>query len=261
MSLYLEPVKIRLDNFEGPYDLLLTLLDKNKLEITEISITEIADQYIEYISSAGGFDLDIASEFLIMGATLIHMKSKRLLPKQEEEEEELTAEELARRLALYKSMKQASVIIEKDMEYWSTCLYKEPEKLNFPRREEILDLNIFEISNCMTVLQQRLKDRRADTKGKMEQILETEKVSLKDKMIQVISAVTKKTKARFSELFCVRKQSKTEVVTGFMAILELDRRKKIMLKQEKLFGDIDIFLNEDSDNSNLEEFFSSYNDM
>jgi segregation and condensation protein A len=261
VRLFLEPVKIRLDNFEGPYDLLLSLLEKNKLEITEISITEIADQYIEYISSAGGFDLDIASEFLVMGATLIHMKSKRLLPKPEEEEEELTAEELARRLSLYKSIKQASYTLEKDMEFWSQCLYKKPEELNFPRREEILDLNIFELSNCMTILQQRLKDRRQDTSKKMEQILEREKVSLKDMMVRVVNVITKKTRTRFSELFSLKRHSKTEVVTGFLAILELDKGKKIKLQQEKLFDEIDIYLNNNGNDNNLEEFLNSYDDI
>lgn len=259
----MEPVKIRLDNFEGPYDLLLSLLEKNKLEITEISITQIADQYIEYISSAGGFDLDIASEFLVMGATLIHMKSKRLLPKPEEEEEELTAEELAKRLSLYKSIKEASYMLEKSMELWSRCVYKEPENLSFPRREEILDLNVFELSNCMIILQQRLRDRRQDTSKKMEQILEREKVSLKDMMVRVVSVITNKTKAKFSELFCLKRQSKTEVVTGFLAILELDKGKKIKLKQEKLFDEIDIILNNNGNDNNLEEFLKSYadNDM
>lgn len=256
----LEPIKIQLENFEGPYDLLLTLLEKNKLEITEISINEIADQYIDCITSSGGFDLDIASEFLLMCVTLIHMKSKKLLPKTEEEEEEITAEELAKRLALYKEIKNASFILEEKLEYWNQCFYKEPEKLKFPLREEILELNLFELSNCRTIVEQRFIAARNDNSAKMEMILETEKVSLKDKMKQVILAITSNTKARFSELFNIKKQSKTEIVTGFMAVLELNRRKKVKLTQDTLFGEINILKSDDVDYFDLDDFYKNYED-
>lgn len=256
----METVKLRLENFEGPFDLLLALLDKKKLEITEISINEIADQYIDYISRAGGFDLDAASEFLIMGVTLIHMKSRKLLPKPAEEEAEITAEELAERLAVYKRIKQASYILDEKIQYWSQCIYKEPEKLQFPPREEILDLNLFELSSCRMLVEQRLIKSKNDNKGKMEQILEIEKVSLKDKMIQVITAITHKTRARFSELFNMGKHSKTEVVTGFMAILELNRRKKIRLMQDKLFGEINIYKIEETDYKDTDNLYEGYDD-
>lgn len=256
----LEQIKIQLVNFEGPYDLLLTLLEKNKLEITEISINKIADQYIDCITASGGFDLDVASEFLLMCVTLIHMKSKKLLPKPDEEEEEITAEELARRLALYKEIKQASFILEEQMEIWSKCLYKDPEKLQFPLREEILDLNLFELSNCRTLVEQRFVAARNDNSAKMERILETEKVSLKEKMKQIIVAITSCAKAKFSELFNIKKQSKTEIVTGFMAVLELNRRKKVLISQDALFGEINIIKSDDADYMDMEDFYKNYED-
>ena len=113
----------------------------------------------------------------------------------------------------------------------------------------------------MTILQQRLKDRRQDTSKKMEQILEREKVSLKDMMVRVVNVITKKTRTRFSELFSLKRHSKTEVVTGFLAILELDKGKKIKLQQEKLFDEIDIYLNNNGNDNNLEEFLNSYDDI
>ena len=91
-------INIKLDVFEGPFDLLLTLLERNKLEITDIRISLIADQYLDVLKEH--FNMEMASEFLVMASWLMHLKSKRLLPKQEkEEEEEITEEELARRLA------------------------------------------------------------------------------------------------------------------------------------------------------------------
>ena len=95
------PRNRKLDVFEGPFDLLLTLLERNKLEITDIRISLIADQYLDVLKEH--FNMEMASEFLVMASWLMHLKSKRLLPKQEkEEEEEITEEELARRLAQYK---------------------------------------------------------------------------------------------------------------------------------------------------------------
>lgn len=97
-------INIKLDVFEGPFDLLLTLLERNKLEITDIRISLIADQYLDVLKEH--FNMEMASEFLVMASWLMHLKSKRLLPKQEKEEEEITEEELARRLAQYKKIQR-----------------------------------------------------------------------------------------------------------------------------------------------------------
>ena len=95
---------IRLDVFEGPFDLLLSLLERNKLNIADISISLIADQYIEVLKN--NFDMEIASEFLVMASTLLHLKSRRLLPQKEKEAEEISEEELIRRLSEYKRYKE-----------------------------------------------------------------------------------------------------------------------------------------------------------
>ena len=93
---------IKIDNFEGPLDLLCHLIDKNKMNIYDINLSEITDQYIEYIKSMEAMNLEVTSEFLIMASTLLYLKSKSLLPKQVEEEKELTEEELLRRIIEYK---------------------------------------------------------------------------------------------------------------------------------------------------------------
>ena len=93
---------IKIDNFEGPLDLLCHLIDKNKMDICDVKISEITDQYIEYLNQMEKLNLEITSEFLIMASTLLYLKSKTLLPVQQEEEKELTEEELLRRIIEYK---------------------------------------------------------------------------------------------------------------------------------------------------------------
>ena len=100
---------IKLENFEGPLDLLCHLIDKNKMDIYDINISEIADQYIDYINQMEKMNLDITSEFLVMSSTLLYLKSKHLLPKVENEEEEITEEELIRRIIEYKKYKERTL--------------------------------------------------------------------------------------------------------------------------------------------------------
>ena len=101
--------EIKIENFEGPLDLLCHLIEKNKLDICEVKISEITDQYIDYINNMEQMNLEVTSEFLIMASTLLYLKSKTLLPKDSEEEEELTEEELLKRIIDYKKYKEVSL--------------------------------------------------------------------------------------------------------------------------------------------------------
>ena len=98
LTLETKKYSIKIDNFEGPLDLLCYLIDKNKMNIYDVNLTEITNQYIEYLNAMEEMNLEIASEFIVMASTLLYLKSKNLLPKQEEEEEEITEEELIRRI-------------------------------------------------------------------------------------------------------------------------------------------------------------------
>ena len=126
---------IKIDNFEGPLDLLCHLIDKNKMNIYDINLSEITDQYIEYIKSMEAMNLEVTSEFLIMASTLLYLKSKSLLPKQVEEEKELTEEELLRRIIEYKKYKE---ITKKMKEFYSQsgmCLSKMPDEIKLPKQK------------------------------------------------------------------------------------------------------------------------------
>ena len=98
LTLETKKYSIKIDNFEGPLDLLCYLIDKNKMNIYDVNLTEITNQYIEYLNAMEEMNLEIASEFIVMASTLLYLKSKNLLPKQEEEEEEITEEEAREKL-------------------------------------------------------------------------------------------------------------------------------------------------------------------
>ena len=106
LTLETKKYNIKLENFEGPLDLLCHLVDKNKMEIDKVNITQITDQYIEYLNAMEELNLEIASEFIVMLSTLVYLKSKHLLPKEVENEEEITEEELIRRIIEYKKYKE-----------------------------------------------------------------------------------------------------------------------------------------------------------
>ena len=126
---------IKLQNFEGPLDLLCHLIDKNKMDICDIKISEITDQYIEYINTMEQMNLEITSEFIFMASTLLYLKSKHLLPSGEDEEKEISEEELIRRIIEYKKYKEIS---KKLNEYYKeNCkrFYKLPDKIELPKQK------------------------------------------------------------------------------------------------------------------------------
>lgn len=233
-------LNIKLDSFEGPFDLLLSLIEKQKIEITDIPISVIADQYIDIIFAAGGFNVDIAGEFLVMASALLHMKTRKLLPKPLPETEEMTEEQLVERLVVYKQFKEVSSKLTESMEYWSNAHYRVQENIDFPKKEETIELSVDELAMGYERAKLRFETLRNDNTEKMEVILKIEKVSLKDKLKQIIGVLAQKTRVKFSEIFGRGKSSKPETVTGFLAILELNRRKNVDLVQKQLFGEIEI---------------------
>ena len=114
LTLETKKYAIKIENFEGPLDLLCHLIEKNKMSIYDIHLNEITDQYIQYLNQMEEMNLVIASEFVVMASTLLYLKSKNLLPKQEEEEEELTEEELIRRIIEYKKFKEISKVLKQN---------------------------------------------------------------------------------------------------------------------------------------------------
>jgi segregation and condensation protein A len=241
---------IRLDVFEGPFDLLLSLLERNKLNIADVSISLIADQYIEVLKN--NFDMEMASEFLVMASTLLHLKSRRLLPQKEKEVEEISEEELIRRLAEYKKYKDLAPFVAARLEQYSGSYYKMPENLNFPKIYLPVSVDPHKLAALNETLMKQLKEKQNDNTEKMEHILRGEKVSIKDKMKQIIRKIANFARTKFSEIFG-RESSRTEKVTGFLAMLELDKNKHVKVTQKELFGEITIEKGEEFDPADLEK--------
>ena len=127
--------EIKLDNFAGPLDLLCYLIEKDKMDIYQVNISEITDQYIDYLNEMEKLNLDIASEFIVMASTLIYLKSKGLLPKQVEDEAEITEEELIRRIIEYKKYKEITKKLRENYDIFSKRFFKYPENIELPKQK------------------------------------------------------------------------------------------------------------------------------
>lgn len=236
---------IKLQNFEGPFDLLFHLIEKNKVDIYDIPINEITDQYMEYLFAMQELDLEIASEFLVMASTLLHIKSRMLLPDHREKEEDSLdpREELILSLVEYKRYKEFATELRQREELWEKVYYKLPDVIDFVWQEPILELSPLQLANVYMKLIERCRRRVNPGASRMTQLIQHEKVTLRSKIHEVIKALTSRSFFRFSEIFRVFRRSRAEVVTGFLAILELAKMEKVRLKQSGQFSDIEVFRN------------------
>lgn len=232
--------KIKIDNFEGPFDLLFHLIEKNQFNIYDIPINTITDQYMDYLFAMQEMDLEIASEFLVMAATLLHIKSKMLLPnrKAEEQQEEDPREELVLRLLEYRKYKDFTNVLREHEKEWSKVWWKLPEVITFTRKDEVVEMIPGELKRVyMELLEKNRRKMNPDSDG-INRIIQHEKVSMRSKMREIIRELIKKGRFRFSELFSFRTRSLADIVTGFLAILELTRLRRVRLEQRKALGEI-----------------------
>lgn len=229
---------IKLDNFEGPLDLLCHLIDKNKMDIYDVKISDIADQYIQYINELESYNLEVTSEFLIMASTLLYLKSKSLLPKTAEDEAELTEEELLERIIEYKKYKEISKKFRGMYEIYSKRFYKSPEKVELPKQKLEAEYNKEIIANYYKDLVEKNRNKINKNKENIEKIAVIENVTVASKVKDIFRELIRKPRFVFNKLFTLSKCNKQEVVTAFSGLLELSRRSKITATQEELFGDI-----------------------
>lgn len=240
LTLETNKYEIRLDNFEGPLDLLCHLVDKNKMDIHEVNISKITDQYIEYINAMKELNLDVTSEFVLMASTLLFIKSKSLLPKQVEDEGELTEEELIHRIIEYKKYKEISKRLREQFDIYSKRFYKLPDKIELPKRklEEKYSSDLLE--EAYRNLLKRNKEKINVNAANIERIAITETVTVTSKVKDIFRELMKKPRFVFNKLCKSKKYTKLETVTAFTGLLELTRRNKIKTEQEKIFGDITV---------------------
>ena len=240
LTLETKKYAIKIDNFEGPLDLLCHLIDKNKMNIYDINISKITDQYIYYLNEQEKLNLEIASEFLVMASTLLFLKSKNLLPKQEEDEEEITEEELIRRIIEYKKFKEISKILKENYLVNSNRYFKAEEQITLPKQKIEKDYDATIIPELYENLVNRNNEKINKNAKNIEKIAITDNYTVASKVKEMFKILVKQKKFVFNKLFSIKKKNKQEVVTAFSGLLELSRRSKVETTQEKLFGDITV---------------------
>ncbi len=239
-------IPVKLQVFEGPLDLLLHLIDKNKIDIYDIPIVEITNQYMEYIREMEKEDLNIMSEFLVMAATLLDIKCRMLLPKElnEEGEEEDPRQELVAQLLEYKMYKYMSYELKDRQIEGERSLFKAPtipeEVLSYVQPvdlDELLgDLTLARLNNIFKDVMKRQADKIDPVRSKFGK-LEKEEVTLPEKLLYVTEYAREHRSFLFKELL-EKQSSKVQTVVTFLAVLQLMKEGIISILQEQPFDDI-----------------------
>ncbi|MDI6736294.1 MAG: segregation/condensation protein A [bacterium] len=228
--------QVKLPIFEGPFDLLLHLIKKEELNIYDIPVAKITKQYLEYLTLMEALDLEIASEFLVIAAMLLSIKSRMLLPKHQLTEGEDDAEEdprleLTKKLIEYKKYKEAADKLGQRFSFYQQ-IYTHPYPYELETQEtDLVECDLFEL---LKALQKILKEKEGTMK------ISVSNVSLEEKMEYLQKLLAGEEKILFFDLF-KETRNKMEVVTTFLALLELIKLKKVCVHQHKLFSEIWIF--------------------
>jgi segregation and condensation protein A len=238
------PLNVKLEVFEGPLDLLLHLIKKNEIDIYDIPITVITQQYLEYLEMMKNLNLDIAGEFLLMAATLLHIKSKMLLPPSEEEPaaegeegiEEDPRAELVRKLLEYQRFKEAALELSKGPLLGREVFVRRFFEEKFLEgAEEALagEATLFDLLEAMKKVLQGIPPEEF-------QEISLEQLSIKEKIIQIMDRLWETESVTFNELFSAA-TPRWEMIVTFLALLELLRLRMIKVYQTESLGTIRIF--------------------
>ena len=233
--------KVQFEVFEGPLDLLLYLIKKEEVDIYEVNLTKLATQFIEYIDLMREFDLEIAGEFLVMASTLMYIKSRELLPADQqvlvegEEEGEDPRWELIRQLVEYKKFKDAAAHLQVLEAQQENIFPRVPGKLAFESAAPLPkpDVSIFDLLNAVNGVLQRFGQRDAS-----RDIFE-DKWTVSEKIEHLRRIIAERGSVRFGELF-ESAGSRSEVICTFLALLELIRLKQLVCVQPAPFAEIEI---------------------
>ena len=239
-------LSVKLEVFEGPLDLLLHLIEKNKIDIYDIPIVTITDQYLEYIKQMETEDMNVMSEFLVMAATLLDIKCRMLLPKEvnEEGEEEDPRAELVQKLLEYKMYKYMSFELrDRQVDaakswYKKPMLPKEVEDYQYPiNYEELMgDMNLTKLHEIFKAVMKRQEDKIDPIRSQFGKI-EKDEINLEEKQNYIEEYV--KNHKRFTFRGLLEKQgSKMEIIVTFLAVLEMMKQGIISIEQEDTFADI-----------------------
>ncbi len=230
-------MNVHINVFEGPMDLLLHLIKKDNLDVCDINIAEITQQYLDYLNVMKELNLEVAGEFLVMASTLMQIKAKTLLPSQApttEDEGPNPAKELIAKLMEYQKYKEASKFLDQKLEENKDKFYRAAPI--FDNGEKVLNLQMFDLLAAVKRAFDRLEER------KRIELLKVEEFPIEVKMQKVVDLLKKRTWVLLDDIF-VGETKKRGIITCFMAILELMKIKKLLARQDEKEGQIRIYLN------------------
>ena len=231
-------IKFKINEFEGPLDLLLHLIKENKMDIMNIEIERITEQYIQYLNEQEKMNLEIASEYLVMASELIELKSKMLLPNPKVESEEVEEvdprEDLVNRLLEYQAYKEITKVLKEKEELRKEIYTKSPENIkNYVDENAKLpsDITLDDLVEAFKKYLERKKESKP-----LKTKVTTNEISVSSRRLEIKSILKKKPKVSFFELFPVL--NKEYIVATFLAILEMAKNKELRITQDKNFDDI-----------------------
>ena len=246
-ELALKP-EIKLRQFEGPLDLLLHLIEKNDVDIYDIPISTITAQYMDYIESMKEFDMELASDFLVMGATLVSIKSRMMLPGMQAalsgsgDDVVDPREELVISLMRYKRCRVFAQDLKERRDKFDGARFRyasTAKQLGISLKPAEQTFSIEEFNDAVALINERNEQRFTDISAKITHILQRDKRSVKERIKSIWRSITGKGKILFSSLFG-KKAEKMDKVVSFLAILELVRDNKVTVEQDRNFGEISI---------------------
>ena len=240
-----ESYNLVIKNFEGPLDLLIFLITKNKMNIFDISLSELTDKYVEYLNEMTEQNIEIASSFIVMASTLLDIKARKLLPElepEDDEEEHITEEEMINRIIQYKKYKEISEKINDMYSENFGAFSKTFEKIKYKSKVSYAGEKFDKdnISSIYISILTRNANKINKKAKEIEKLAVYEKVTVQDKVRQIVNYLDSNNNMVFNNVFNTNSCSNIEVATAFLGMLELSKLKEVSLSQDYLFSDINV---------------------
>lgn len=229
------PYEVKLSVFEGPLDLLLHLIEREELDITKVSLAQVTDQYLEYLSLLGELNAEILADFLVVAAKLLLIKSEMLLPrppKAPDEEEEDVGDELARQLIEYKKFKEVALGLQQREEMGLRAYVRVAP---LPKLERPLDLGDVSLADLVEAVQLALDVR--PPAPPVSEVVAPFTITVAEKMALIEERLGRQRRVSFNHLLA-QATSRLEIIVTFLAVLELIKLNGVEVQQERLFGEI-----------------------
>ena len=242
---------IQTKKYEGPMELLFDLISRNKIDIRDISIVEITNQYMEYVDHVKSIDMDLASDFIMMATRLLEIKSRYILyVKEKGESEQDPRQELIDQIEEYKKYRQIAEEIKDKIKEYDNRFYRQEEELELEEEDDNLDLSRINLEEIETLLpdlfkildQVKKNDKGLEKNPNLKKIVENRTISVEDRIKSLRSKI--KEGERLSFIQSLESQDKKEVIASFLAMLELIKLKEIEIIQDKKNKDIIIIKRE-----------------